>query len=72
MLLHEHFHYLRLLLLPCTHVQGVKQSVLSVVVVMKISRSQILGICACCNYHELVDIGEKLVSVHFQLLNMAH
>ena len=60
------------LLLPRVHVQGVKQSVLSVVVVMKIARSQVLGICACCNYHGLVDIGEKLVSVCFKLLNMAH
>ena len=56
------------------HVQGVKQSVLSVVVVIvtKIARSRVLGICACCNYYELVDIGEKLVSVCFELLNMAH
>ena len=30
----------------------------------EITRSQVLGICACCNYHKLVDIGEKLVSVH--------
>ena len=42
------------------------------VVVTKITRSRILGIYACCNYHELVDIGQKLVSVHFKLLNMAH
>ena len=38
----------------------------SSVVVMKIARSQVLGICACCNYHELVDIGEKLVSVRIE------
>ena len=44
----------------------------SVVVVTKIARSRVLGICVCCNYHELVDIGEKLVSVCFELLNMAH
>ena len=46
----------------------------SVVVVTKIVRyrSRVLGICACCNYHESVDIGEKLVSVCFELLNMAH
>ena len=31
-----------------------------VVVTMKI---RVLGICVCCNYNELVDIGEKLVSV---------
>ena len=42
------------------------------VVVTKIARSRVLGICACCNYHELVDIGEKLVSVRFKLLNTAH
>ena len=43
-----------------------------VVVITKIARSRVLGICVCCNYHELVDIGEKLVSVRFELLNMAH
>ena len=58
--------------LPRTHAQGVKQSVLSVIIVMKITRFRVLGICACCNYHELVDISEKLVSVLFKLLNMAH
>ena len=63
--------------LPRAHAQGVKQSVLSVVcllsvVVTKIARSRVLGICACCNYHELVDIGEKLASVRFELLNTAH
>ena len=53
--------------------QGVKQSILSVVVIVtKIARSGVLSICSCCNYHELVDIGEKLVSVLFELLNMAH
>ena len=46
-----------------------RASVLSVVT--KIARSRVLGICACCNYHRLVDIGEKLVSVCFKLLNMA-
>ena len=64
------------------HAQGVKQSVLSVVcrlsvivtkiAVTKIARSRVLRICVCCNYHELVDIGEKLASVRFELLNMAH
>ena len=61
-------------LLPLAHTQGVKQSVLSVIVVIvvtKIARSRILRICACCNYHGLVDIGEKLVSVCFELLNIA-
>ena len=47
-------------------------SVVIAVVVTKITRSGVLSICSCCNYHELVDIGEKLVSVHFELLNMAH
>ena len=43
-----------------------------IVVIMKIARSGVLSICSCCNYHELVDIGEKLVSVRFEVLNMAH
>ena len=62
------------ILLPQTHAQGVKQSVcLSVIVVgTKIARSQVLGICACCKHNELVDICEKLVSVCFKLLDMAH
>ena len=47
-------------------------SVVVVVVVTKIARSRVLGICVCCNYHEWVDISEKLVSVRFELLNMAH
>ena len=38
----------------------------------KTARSRVVGICSCYNYHELVDIGEKLVSVCFELLNMAH
>ena len=58
-------------LLPRVHAQGIKQSVLSVVVT-KITRSQVIGICACCNYHESVDLGEKLVTVCFELLDMAH
>ena len=43
-------------------------SVIIVVVIVstKITRSQVLGICACCKHNELVDIGEKLVSVHFE------
>ena len=44
---------------------------LSSVVTTKIARSRVLGICACCNYNESVDIGEKLVSVCFELLNVA-
>ena len=66
------------LLLPRVHAQGVKQSVLSVVccllsvVVTKIARSRVLAICACYNYHGLVDVGEKLVSMFVELLNMAH
>ena len=44
----------------------------SIVCRPKIPRSWILGICACCNYHGLVDSGEKLVSVCFKLLNMVH
>ena len=40
--------------------------------ITKIARSLVLGICVCYNYHELVDVGEKLVSVCFELLNMAH
>ena len=52
----------------CTHAQGVKQLVCpSVVVGTKITRSQIVGICACCKHNELVDIGEKLVSTCFEL-----
>ena len=43
-----------------------------VVVVMKIARSQVLGIYVCYNYHKLVDIGEKLVFVGFEFLNMAY
>ena len=59
------------------HAQGVKQSVLSacclsIVITMKIAKPRVLGICACCNYNESVYIGEKLVSVQFELLNMAH
>ena len=36
-------------------------------VATKIIRSRVLGICAWCNYYELVDIGEKLVSVRFEI-----
>ena len=65
------------------HAQGVKQSVcpsfivvvvvvVVVVVGTKIARSRVLGICMCCKHNKLVDICEKLVSVHFKLLDMAH
>ena len=59
------------LLLPRAHAQGSFVCRLSAVVT-KIARSRVLYIYACYNYHELVDIGEKLVSVRFELLNMAH
>ena len=54
--------------LPRVYVQGVKQSVymyLSIVVVIgtKITRSRVLGICACCKHNQSVDIGEKLVCI---------
>ena len=42
------------------------------VVTTKIAISRVLDIRACCNYNELVDIGEKLVCVRFEWLNMAH
>ena len=70
-----------LALLPRPHAQGVKQSVCPPVIVVviiivvvvivgtKIARSRILGIC---KHNELVGIGEKLVSVCFKLLDMAH
>ena len=57
--------------LPHTHSQVVKQLVLSVVVT-KIARSLVLAICGCCNYHQWVDNGEKVVSVFIELLTMAH
>ena len=52
--------------------QGVKHCLLSVVVVTKITKSRLLGIYALIsyyNYHKSVDIGEKLISVCFELLN---
>ena len=43
-----------------TYAQGVEQSVLSVIVIItKIAKSQVLRICASCNYHKLVDIGKN-------------
>ena len=48
-------------------------SVIVVVVVStKIARSRYLGICACWKHNESVNICGKLVTVHFELLNMAH
>ena len=58
------------------HAQGVKQSVCpSVVVVvvgMKIARSRVLGVCACCKHNQSVDIGEKLVCTRFEFLRTAY
>ena len=34
----------------------------------KIARSRVLGICMCCKHNHLVDIGEKLVCMCFELL----
>ena len=64
-----------LTLLPCANAQGIKESVyLSVVVVvgMKIARSRVLGIYACCKHNQLIDIDEKLVCTHFELLKKAY
>ena len=61
--------------LPRAHAQGVKQSVCpSVVVVVgtKIARSRVLGVYVCCNHNQSVDIGEKLVCMHFELLKKAY
>ena len=38
----------------------------------KIARSRDLDVCVCWKPNELADICEKLVSVCFELLNMAH
>ena len=46
--------------------------IVDVVVSTKITRSQVLGICVCCKHNESVDISEELVSVCFELLDMAH
>ena len=57
------------------HAQGVKQSVcLSIVIVVgtKIARSRVLGIYACYKHNQSVDIGEKLVYTHFELLKKAY
>ena len=60
-------------MLPCAHAQGAKKSVcLSIVVVvvvgMEIPRSRVLGICMCCKHNQSVDIGKKLICMHFKLL----
>ena len=39
---------------------------------MKITRSRLLGICSCYKHNKSVDIREILVSVRFELLNVAH
>ena len=46
--------------------------VVIVIVGTKIARSRDLGVYACWKHNESVDIYEKLVSVRFELLNMAH
>ena len=46
--------------------------VIVVVVGTKITRFRDLGVCACWKHNESVDVCEKLLSVHFKLLNMAH
>ena len=46
--------------------------VVVIVVDTKIARSQDLDICVCYKHNKLIDIGAKLVSVRFKLLNMAH
>ena len=62
--------------LPRAHAQGVKQSVcpsvVIVVVSMKIARSRVLGIYACCKHNQSVDIGEKMVCTHFKLFKKAY
>ena len=60
------------ILLPRTHVQGVKWSVLSVVVSTKITRSEDLGIWATHKYSISVDIVEKLASLCFESFGKAH
>ena len=51
------------------HAQGINQSVVCRHENRQISSSRHLCVL---NYHRLVDISEKLVSVCFELLNMAH
>ena len=58
--------------------QGVKQSVrpsviiVVVVVGTKITKSRVLGICACYKHNKSVDIGEKLVCMRFEFLKKAY
>ena len=47
--------------------QSVCPSVI-IVISVKIARSQVLGICACCKHNESVDMDEKLASTCFKLL----
>ena len=54
-------------LLPSAHAQGVKPSLSS-----RKSADLEFSVRAVLNYHGLIDIGEKLVSVFIELLNMAH
>ena len=46
--------------------------VVVIVVGTKITTSRVLGICACYKYNQSVDIGEKLVCTHFELLKKAY
>ena len=46
--------------------------VVVVVVRTKITRSRVLGVCACCKHNQLVDIGEKLVFTGFEFLIKAY
>ena len=60
------------ILLPHAHAQGIKQSsvcLASVVITDLEFQASVRAVS--CNYHELADIGEKRVSVCFELLNMA-
>ena len=66
-------------LLPRAHVQGVKQSVCTSVVVVvvvvvgtKIARSRVLGVCACYKHNQSLDIGEKMVCTRFEFLKKAY
>ena len=60
-------------LLPRTHAQGVKYSVLSVVVIcIKIAIPGDLGVCAICKYSISVDIVEKLTSLCVESFGKVH
>ena len=60
--------------LPRAHVQGVKQSVVSVClsVSTKISRSGDLGVIVKCKYHYSVGKQENFPSLTFQTLEKGH